>query len=122
MCSCSLIRKKDFDVVGGYDINNFNYWEDYELWISMGARGYYAKHIPEKLFFYRMHPESGTQSKRNEILAPYYKAYIVNKFKELYPFEWQAEAKRIMRQYPDRFIALKPKQQEDYLKEKGLII
>jgi len=121
MCSCSLIRKDDFFAVGGYNLNNFNYWEDYELWIAMGAKGFYGKHIREKLFYYRVHPESGMQSKRNEILAPLYKANIVERFSVLYPAEWVSEAITIKHLYPLDIMKWKPYQQEEYLKKKGLI-
>ena len=121
MCSCSLIKRNDFLACGGFDLDNFNYWEDYENWINMGSKGYYGKHLPEKLFYYRMHKESGTQSKRNEFLSPYYKAYIISKHFELYPREWEPQVKQILSQYPLDFMKWKPKEQEQYLKEKGFI-
>jgi len=121
ICSCSLIRKSSFDDVGGYDTNNFNYWEDYELWINLGSKGYYGKHIPEKLFYYRIHKESGMQSERNRILAPFYKSYIVSKFPNLYPRPWATQVLNIINQYPPDFISWKPYQQEKFLKEGGLI-
>lgn len=121
MCSCSLICKDDFFAVGGFDLNNFNYWEDYELWIAMGARGYYAKHIPEKLFYYRIHPKSGMQSERNKFLTPVYKSYIISKFPMLYSNEWTKQAKEILAQFPTDFMSWKPYQQEIYLKKKGII-
>ena len=121
ICSCSLIRLKDMFCAGGFDESNFNYWEDYEFWIAMGSKGYYGKHIPEKLFYYRIHPQSGMQSKRNEMLSILYKSYIVDKFKVLYPIEWQKEAVRILSQYPPDIMKWKPEEQEKYLKEKGLI-
>jgi GT2 family glycosyltransferase len=121
MCACSLIRKNTLFAVGGYDLKNFNYWEDYEFWIALGAKGYYAKHIPEKLYYYRIHTESGMQSERNKVLSPFYKSYIISKFPVLYPAEWNKQAKEIISQYPSDFISWKPKQQEEYLKKKGII-
>jgi len=121
ICSCSLIRRKDFETCGGFDTDNFNYWEDYEFWINMGSKGFYGKHIPEKLFYYRVHQESGMQSLRNSALSVFYKSYIINKFPELYPFEWQYTAKKTLEMYPFDFMKWKPKQQEQYLIEKGII-
>jgi glycosyltransferase involved in cell wall biosynthesis len=121
MCACSLIRRKDFEAAGGFDLNNFNYWEDYENWIQMGAKGYYGKHIPEKLYYYRIRSTSGMQSKRNDILSPLYKAYIINKFSVLYPKQWQEQAKDILSLYPADIMKWKPKEQEEYLKKKGLL-
>lgn len=120
ICACSLIRKDALFAVGGFDLDNFNYWEDYEFWITLGAKGYYGKHIPEKLYYYRIHPESGMQSKRNEVLSPLYKAYIINKFSVLYPKEFNDWARQILLSYPSDIMKWKPKEQEAYLKEKGL--
>jgi glycosyltransferase involved in cell wall biosynthesis len=121
MCACSLIRKSAIFAVGGFDLDNFNYWEDYEFWITLGAKGYYAKHIPEKLYYYRIHSESGMQSERNKVLSPVYKSYIISKFPLLYSDEWNKQAKEILSQFPNDFMSWKPKQQEDWLKKKGVI-
>ena len=117
ICSCSLIRKKDFIAAGGFDINNFNYWEDYECWINMGSKGFYGKHLPEKLFYYRIRKDSGMQSDRNDKLGFVYKAYIVNKFETLYPRGWGEQAREILSHYPANFMKWKPKEQEQFLKE-----
>jgi len=121
MCSCSLIRRKDFEAVGGFDLDNFNYWEDYELWINMGSKGYYAKHIPEKLFYYRIRKDSGMQSKRNGALGALYKSYIINKFPEIYPRDWGEKAKKTLDQFPHDIMKWKPKEQDEYLKQRGII-
>ena len=119
ICSCSLIRRNSLIDVGGYDLNNFNYWEDYEFWISLGASGHYGKHIPEKLFYYRIHSGSGTQSQRDRILAPLYKSYIITKFPELYPREVVFQAIGNMNKFPPGFMKLKPFEQEEFLKKNG---
>ena len=121
ICSCSLIRRSSFDAVGGFDKDNFNYWEDYEFWIALGAKGFYGKHIPEKLFYYRVHPESGMQSKRNSFLSDFYKSYIISKFPQLYDKTTYILARDIISKYPEGFISWKPKQQEKYLIEKGIL-
>lgn len=119
ICSCSLIQRNSLLAVGGFDLDNFNYWEDYEIWISLGAKGYYGVHIPEKLFLYRIHKDSGTQSQRDRILAPLYKSYIVSKFQELYPREVVFKALDNLSHFPPDFMKWKPFQQEKFLKEKG---
>lgn len=121
ICACSLIRKSALFAVGGFDLNNFNYWEDYEFWIALGAKGYYGKHISEKLYYYRIHPESGMQSERNRLLSSLYKSYIINKFPILYSDEWKKQAKAIASNYPADIISWKPKQQEEWLKNEGIL-
>lgn len=121
ICSCSLIRKKDLISCGGFDLDNFNYFEDYEFWIHMGSKGFYGKHLPEKLFYYRIHEESGMQSRRTQILGQYYKAYIISKHLELYPRDFANKAKEILSEYPDGFMKLKPSEQQKYLDENGII-
>jgi glycosyltransferase involved in cell wall biosynthesis len=121
ICACSLIRKSALFAVGGFDLDNFNYWEEYEFWIALGAKGYYGKHVLGKMYYYRIHAESGMQSQRNQILSPLYKAYIIKKFSTLYPAKWVSEANTILNLYPLDIMKWKPYQQEDYLKKKGLI-
>lgn len=121
ICACSLIRKDTIFAVGGFNLNNFNYWEDYEFWIALGAKGYYGKHIAEKLYYYRIHQESGMQSKRNELLSPLYKAHIINRFSVLYPKEYNDWASQIILNYPSDIMKWKPQAQEKYLKERGLL-
>jgi len=121
ICSCSLIRKSSFDAVGGYDTDNFNYWEDYEFWIALGSFGFYGKHIPEKLFYYRVHSESGMHSLRNIKLSGLYKCYIISKFPHLYKTEDVKNAVDYLNTFPKDFMKRKPKQQEEYLREKGVI-
>lgn len=121
ICACSLICREAFEDVGGFDENNFNYWEDYEFWIAMGAKGYYGYHIPKKLYYYRIHQESGMQSKRNQILSHVYKAYITNKFPYIYPKEIIDRSKFLLSSYPEDFMKWKPIQQEEFLKSKGMM-
>jgi glycosyltransferase involved in cell wall biosynthesis len=120
ICSCSLLRKEMIEDAGGFDLNNFNYYEDYEFWIACGARGWYGKHIPEKLFWYRIHKDSGMQSERESKLGYVYKAYIVSKFPELYDRDWVKQSKDILTLFPSDFMKWKPSQQEEYIKENNL--
>jgi hypothetical protein len=48
------MRRAAFDAVGGYatDINGM---EDWDLWLSLGERGYRGAHIAQTLFRYRRH-------------------------------------------------------------------
>lgn len=113
---CSLIKRTAFNKCGGYDIKNRNYFEDYQLWLNMGRQGLYGKHIPEKLFYYRIHPKSSTQSNRSYQFAPVYKAYIISKYPEIFPIEWIEKSRKMLEEYPINFMSLKPQEQEMYLK------
>lgn len=51
---CAVIRKKDFDSVGGYDEKlNKNESEDWDFWIRMGKQNHFGYCIEEPLFYYR---------------------------------------------------------------------
>jgi glycosyltransferase involved in cell wall biosynthesis len=119
ICSCSLIRKKAFLESGGFDKNNYGYWEDYEFWIKLGSIGWFGKHIPEKLFYYRIHKQSGMQSDRNSKLAHVYNSYIIGKFPALYNIEITNHVKEILSKYPKDFMTWDFDEQEKYLKDKG---
>jgi glycosyltransferase involved in cell wall biosynthesis len=59
--NCSMFHKKAFDESNGYD-ENLKGWEDYDLWIRMGQKGYIGKRIPKPLFIYFHHESDGTVS------------------------------------------------------------
>jgi len=59
--NCSMFHREAFDSCGGYDTNLFG-WEDYDLWIRMGLKGYSGKRIPKPLFVYFHHEKDGTVS------------------------------------------------------------
>ena len=120
VCSCSLIRRQAFNDVGGFDEKNFGYWEDWEFWIALGAKGWYGKHIPKKLFYYRIHEKSGMQSERNKKLGLIYRLYIVSKFPQLYPPARNAQAEEVLAHYPSDFMAWKPYQHEQWIKDHNL--
>jgi glycosyltransferase involved in cell wall biosynthesis len=120
ICSCSLIRKDMLFRCGGFDLNNFNYYEDYQFWIRMGQKGFYGKHLPERLFYYRVHKDSGMQSNRNAKLGVVYKAYIISQFPELYPKDFYKQALDILEKYPKNIMQMKPQQQEQWLKENNI--
>lgn len=51
----SMIRKKAWEDVGGYDENMHGGYEDWEMYIRMGSAGYEGKLLKEALFSYREH-------------------------------------------------------------------
>jgi glycosyltransferase involved in cell wall biosynthesis len=116
MSYCSLIMRDAYDDVGGYDFGNFAYTEDYELYTKLGMKGYYGYHLVDDLFYYCVHDNSSFQSERAKKLLGVYKCYMVTQMPEIYPIEWQREAKKIMAQYPKDFMSLTPKQQEEFIK------
>ena len=59
--NCSMFHKKAFDDCEGYD-DSLKGWEDYDLWIRMGQKGYVGKRIPKPLFIYFHHESDGTVS------------------------------------------------------------
>lgn len=59
--NCSMFHKKAFEECEGYD-ENLKGWEDYDLWIRMGIKGYIGKRIPKTLFTYFHHEKDGTVS------------------------------------------------------------
>jgi glycosyltransferase involved in cell wall biosynthesis len=59
--NCSMFHKKAFEDCNGYD-ENLKGWEDYDLWIRMGQKGYIGKRIPKPLFIYFHHESDGTVS------------------------------------------------------------
>mgnify|MGYP001178124174 CR=1 FL=1 len=117
MSYCSLFRKDAYMDVGGYDLDNFCYYEDYELYIKLGMKGWYGIHLPENLFYYNVHADSSMQTERARKLGGVYKAYMINKYSELFPLEWQEQAKKIMEGFPKDFMSWKPQRQEEYAKK-----
>lgn len=120
---CSLFSAKDYFEVGGYDQDNFCYYEDYQLYVKLGSVGKYGIHcgVADPLFFYRVHGESSFQSGRNKVLGNLYRYGIVLKYPEVHPEEWIETAKKEVEKYPEGFLSISPKEQEKYLKEKGLL-
>jgi len=51
----SLIRKKAWEDIGGYDESMLNGYEDWEFYIHLGIHGWTGKLIPKELFYYRKH-------------------------------------------------------------------
>ena len=56
-----MFHRESFEVCDGYDVT-LKGWEDYDLWIRMGLKGYSGKRIPKPLFTYFHHESDGTVS------------------------------------------------------------
>jgi len=53
--SCSLVRKKAWENIGGYNSNMIYGFEDWEFWINLGKYGWYGQLIAEPLYNHRKH-------------------------------------------------------------------
>ena len=113
ICNCSLIRKNYWLDAGGYNLNNRNYFEDYEGWIRLGRKGFYGYHIPEPLFLYREHKESMT-SKTSDF-GGIYKSFIIRWYPELYPPHLQDVVNKTLKNIPNNFMSLTPEKQEEII-------
>jgi glycosyltransferase involved in cell wall biosynthesis len=54
----ALVRREALNAVGGFDESMREGCEDWDFWISLVARGYRGRIIPEVLFHYRRRPDS----------------------------------------------------------------
>ena len=109
---CSLFRREAYFDCGGYDLNNRNYFEDYQLYIKYGRRGWYGKHLAEPLFYYRVRPDSSMQTERTKQMHQVYNAYIKTQYPEIYPVEWVNQAKEILKPYKEGFMSSKTPHKE----------
>lgn len=96
---CVLLRRTAFDEVGGFDEENFGYYEDWELWIRLGKRGWDAIQLPEPLFFYQSHYNTSLMS-YSKRLDKIYRAYVINRHPELYTTEEVAAAREMLASAP----------------------
>jgi glycosyltransferase involved in cell wall biosynthesis len=97
---CSLIRRRAWIESGGYDLKNWGYFYDWQLWIRLGLAGWYGKHLPEPLFFYRQH---FSDSLCNYIprLEPAIKAYIYSRNPNKYSPQFIEECLDILKAMPE---------------------
>lgn len=73
MIFCSaLYRKKDWELVGGYDENMKCGIEDWEFWIAILKTGGKVRCLEEVGFFYRITPNSRTANLTEEKMKPLY--------------------------------------------------
>jgi len=114
---CSLFNRRAFEDVGGYDEKNFNYFEDYQFFINLGAKGWYGHHVEKNLFYYTVRSDSAFQSEHTQKMAYVYKSFIITRKPEVFPLEWISQAKEIMSKYPEDFMLWNRHKQELWVKE-----
>lgn len=56
--ACAIVRKAVFDELGYYDESMKDGWEDWEMWLRIGFRGYKFHYLDEVVFDYRIRKES----------------------------------------------------------------
>jgi tetratricopeptide (TPR) repeat protein len=96
---CALLRRAAYDQVGGFDEENFGYYEDWELWIRLGKHGWDAIQLDEPLFFYQSHANTSLMS-YSKRLDKIYRAYITNRHPELYGQEEVEKARETLADAP----------------------
>ncbi|HLP75745.1 MAG TPA: glycosyltransferase, partial [Candidatus Paceibacterota bacterium] len=111
----SLIRKAAFDEVGGYDPENWGYYEDWDLWIRLGSKGWFGRHVTEPLFFYRHHFDSSLSLFACR-LDPIYKAFLQSRHAELYSAAVVASARQTLAEMPADWNRRPPMRNVDQLK------
>jgi glycosyltransferase involved in cell wall biosynthesis/ADP-heptose:LPS heptosyltransferase/predicted SAM-dependent methyltransferase/predicted O-methyltransferase YrrM len=98
----SLYRKELWHKVGGYDklLSILRQPEDWSFWISCSKHNVTVRRISEKLFLYRVHPQSTylTKIKPNRRLAW---AFVATCHPDLYPVQSLVEAWRLISECPD---------------------
>lgn len=96
---CSLIRRDAWRAANGYDLQNWGYYYDWQLWIRLGLAGWYGKHLQEPLFYYRQH---FGDSLCNYIprLEPAIKAYIYSRNPNQYPPQFIGECLKVLDAMP----------------------
>jgi glycosyltransferase involved in cell wall biosynthesis len=63
----ALIKKEDFDNADGFD-TSLDFYEDWDLWISILKKGGSVYQIPEELFLYRKHNDNSSASDKADNL------------------------------------------------------
>jgi glycosyltransferase involved in cell wall biosynthesis len=98
----SLYRKELWHKVGGYDrlLSAIRQPEDWSFWTSCSKHNVTVRRIEEKLFLYRVHPQSTylTKIKPNRRLAW---AFVATCHPDLYPPQTLVEAWRLISDCPD---------------------
>lgn len=95
----SLIRKKAWAEVGGYDENMKKGYEDWEFYIRMGKNGWFGKLLREPLFCYRKHGKSMIDDalRDNDLNVE----YVQSKHRDIYNDSKMNEIKRQQREIED---------------------
>ena len=112
---CSLIRKTAFDDADGYDPENWGYYEDWDLWIRLGAKGWFGKHLAAPLFYYRHHFNSSLSLFARR-LDPVYKAFLYSRRPELYSAAIIASARQTLSEMPPDWNIRPPMRNVEQLK------
>ena len=100
---CSLIRRAAYEKADGYDLDNWGYSEDWQLWIKLGAAGFPGVHVPQALFYYRQ--GAGIFHKVNPLLS---RAFIITRLPHLWPKEEVEQAERTLEQAPNGWYGRPP--------------
>lgn len=69
--ACFLYKRKVHETLGGYQPNLFLV-EDYDFWIRTVFQGFKLSFLKEKLYYYRFHEASLTESRRKDIARALY--------------------------------------------------
>src|SRR5665213_1133935 len=87
----ALLRKQDWERVGGYDEAMRLGYEDWEFWLRLGSLGRFGQHVPQPLLRYRRHgiTRSDTALAHHRELVDYIQA----RHPELYEYENRARIK-----------------------------
>ena len=77
---CSLVRKKAWEEVGGYNPNMVYGYEDWDFWINLGKNGWFGHLITEPLYNQRKHGVTKTALDQSRVLLDIMK----NNHKEIF--------------------------------------
>jgi glycosyltransferase involved in cell wall biosynthesis len=87
--ACALIRKSVIEEVGLYDNMKIMGYEDWDLWLRIGFKGYRFYYIDEPLFDYRVTKDSMMKSlNRNVEKQNLIEAYFINKYQDKLDFDY----------------------------------
>jgi GT2 family glycosyltransferase len=103
--SCTLIRRIAYEAAGGYDPDNWGYFEDWDLWLSIREQGWEAVHVREILLYYRAHR---SLSSKHGALHACYTAYVQLRHSSLLRSEENAQSREILRHMPEGWHAKPP--------------
>lgn len=79
--ACFLYKREVHEALGGYNPKTFLY-EDYDFWVRTYEKGFRMRHLKKKLYYYRLHKDSLTVTKRRESDIIQIKRFFKNFFKD----------------------------------------
>ena len=79
----AMFRRAAWEETGGY-MTNVPSKEDWNFWLSCGAKGYYGKHVPGTFWFYRHHSDRESLFVANRKNEAGLKAQVVLNHPQLY--------------------------------------